>query len=232
MHHELEVVADPDAVAGTAAAFVARPARACVRAHGRFTSAASGGHTPWAMFARLAHEDVPWEHVAVFQVDERVAPDGDPDRNLTHLRESLGTAPAEVIAMPVNDADLDAAAAACGRSLPERFDLLHLGLGPDGHTASLVPHDPVHDVADRPVALTAPYMGHQRMTLTCPAPARAQQVLWLVTGADTREPLSRLVAEDRSIPAGRVEAAALVLADTAAAGRVPARVGDRPPAEP
>ena len=106
MHHELEVVADPDAVAGTAAAFVARPARACVRAHGRFTFAVSGGHTPWAMFARLAHEDVPWEHVAVFQVDERVAPDGDPDRNLTHLRESLGAAPAEVIAMPVNDADL------------------------------------------------------------------------------------------------------------------------------
>ncbi|MCX4452092.1 6-phosphogluconolactonase [Streptomyces sp. NBC_01340] len=220
MHHELEVVADPDAVAGTAAAFVARLARACVQAHGRFTFAVSGGHTPWAMFARLAHEDVPWERVAVLQVDERVAPDGDPDRNLTHLRESLGAAPAEVIAMPVNDADLDAAAAAYGRSLPERFDLVHLGLGPDGHTASLVPRDPVLEVSDRPVALTAPYMGHRRMTLTYPALARAQQVLWLITGADKREPLSRLVAGDRSIPAGRVEAAAsLVLADAAAAGR-------------
>ncbi|MER5618595.1 6-phosphogluconolactonase [Streptomyces sp. NPDC002215] len=152
MHHELQVVADPDAVAGTAAAFVARLAQACVQAHGRFTFAVSGGHTPWAMFARLAHEHVPWEHVAVFQVDERVAPDGDPDRNLTHLRESLGAAPAEVIA-----------------------------LGPDGHTASLVPRDPVLEVSDRLVALTAPYMGHQRMTLTYPALARAQQVLWLIT---------------------------------------------------
>lgn len=104
------------------------------------------------MFARLAHEHVPWEHVAVFQVDERVAPDGDPDRNLTHLRESLGAAPAEVIAMPVNDTDLDAAADAYGRSLPGRFDLVHLGLGPDGHTASLVPRDPVLEVSDRLVA--------------------------------------------------------------------------------
>ncbi|MFD8019036.1 6-phosphogluconolactonase [Streptomyces lavendulae] len=235
MHHELQVVADPDAVAGTAAAFVARLARACVQAHGRFTFAVSGGHTPWAMFARLAHEDVPWEHVAVFQVDERVAPDGDPDRNLTHLRESLGAAPAEVIAVPVNDAALDAAATAYGRSLPERFDLVHLGLGlgPDGHTASLVPQDPVLEVSDPSVALTTPYMGHQRMTLTYPALARAQQVLWLITGADKREPLSRLVAGDRSIPAGRAEAAAsLVLADAAAAGRDPARVGAQPPAGP
>ncbi|MGW6145426.1 6-phosphogluconolactonase [Streptomyces sp. NPDC055140] len=189
MHHELQVVADPDAVAGTAAAFVARLARACVQAHGRFTFAVSGGHTPWAMFAQLAHEHVPWEHVAVFQVDERVAPDGDQDRNLTHLRESLGTAPAEVIAMPVNDADVDAAAAAYGRSLPGRFDLVHLGLGPDGHTASLVPRDPVLEVSDRLVALTAPYMGHQRMTLTYPALARAQQVLWLIRSGQARTAL-------------------------------------------
>ncbi|MGO8938803.1 MAG: 6-phosphogluconolactonase [Mycobacterium sp.] len=230
MHNDLEVLADPDAVASTAAAFVARLARAGVQAHGRFTFAVSGGHTPWAMFARLANEDVPWEHVVVFQVDERVAPEGDPDRNLTHLRESLGAAPAEVIAMPVNDADLDAAAAAYGRSLPERFDLVHLGLGPDGHTASLVPGGSGARSLRPAGGLTAPYMGHQRMTLTYPGLARAQQVLWLITGADKREPLSRLTAGDRSIPAGRVEAAALVLCDAAAAGRSPARAGAQSPA--
>ncbi|MEU1405626.1 6-phosphogluconolactonase [Streptomyces sp. NPDC005728] len=176
MHHELGVVADPDAVAGTAAAFVGRLTQACVQAHGRFTFAVSGGHTPWAMFARLAQEHVPWKHVAVFQADERVPPDGDPDRNLIHLRESLGATPAEVIATPVNDAGLHAATAAYGRSLPERFDLVHQGPGPDGHTASLVPRDPLLELSYRLVALTAPCMSHQRMALTCPALARARQV--------------------------------------------------------
>jgi 6-phosphogluconolactonase len=215
--HELEVLPGPEAVAQAAAAYVARRAREAVALSGRFTFAVSGGHTPWAMFAELAALDVPWKQTALFQVDERVAAEGDPDRNLTHLRESLGDAPAEVVAMPVNENDLDAAAARYGALLPERFDLVHLGLGPDGHTASLVPGDPVLEVRGRLVAVTRPYQGHQRMTLTYPALARAEQILWLVTGEDKKVPLGQLLAADESIPAGRVKAAqSLVLADAAA----------------
>ncbi len=218
MEHELRVAPDADAVANQAAAYVAARARAMVAEHGRFTFAVSGGHTPWAMFAALAKEDMPWAEVALFQVDERVAPDGDPDRNVTHLRESLGGAHGQVHPMPVTDADLDAGAAAYAAELPQRFDLVHLGLGPDGHTASLVPGDPVLQVGDRLVALTQPYQEHRRMTLTYPALARADQLLWLVTGADKRDPLARLLAGDESIPAGRVHAArSLILADHAAA---------------
>lgn len=218
MHHELRSLADPDAVAGAGAAFVAERARAAVSERDIFHFAVSGGHTPWAMFGKLARETVPWDAVVIYQVDERVAPPGDPSRNLTHLTEALGSASAEIMPMPVNDADLTAAAAAYATDLPEHFDLVHLGLGPDGHTASLVPGDPVLSVTDRLVAVTGAYQGHPRMTLTYPALARAREILWLVTGADKKEPLAALLAGDTTIPAGRVEAAAsLVLADDAAA---------------
>jgi 6-phosphogluconolactonase len=217
VQNHLRVSPDPEAVAVSGADFVAGLARSAVAARGRFMFAVSGGRTPWAMFAALAEHDVPWADVQIFQVDERVAPDGDPDRNLTHLRESLGSAPARVHPMPVTAPDLAAAAAGYGSDLPQRFDLVHLGLGPDGHTASLVPGDPVLEVTDVLVALTQPYQGYQRMTLTYPALARADQLLWLVTGADKKEPLARLLAGDTSIPAGRVTAArSLVLADAAA----------------
>jgi 6-phosphogluconolactonase len=189
-----------------------------VSEYGRFTFAVSGGHTPWAMFAELARLDVPWADVELFQVDERVAPEGDPDRNLTHLRESIGDAPARVHPMPVNDPDLDKAAREYATVLPQRFDLVHLGLGPDGHTASLVPGDPVLEVTGELVAVTQPYQSHRRMTLTYPALTRAGQLLWLVTGSDKRDPLAELLAGDESIPAGRVVATrSLVLADEAAA---------------
>lgn len=219
--HEIEVLDDPEAVAWRGAAYVAELARAAVEDHGGFTFAVSGGHTPWAMFAHLRDEDVAWEKVSIFQVDERVAPPGNPDRNLTHLYQSLpDEAHAEVHSMPVDDEDLEAAAARYAASLPERFDLLHLGLGPDGHTASLAPGDPVLDVRDRDVALTRQYMGRRRMTLTYPALDRANEILWLVTGADKADPLRRLRAGDRSIPAGRVTAPNwLILADRAADGR-------------
>ncbi|HKB29523.1 MAG TPA: 6-phosphogluconolactonase [Streptosporangiaceae bacterium] len=218
MRHELVTYADADVLAEQAAVFVADRTREAVAARGRLTFAVSGGRTPWAMFAKLAGEDVPWEQVEIFQVDERIAPDGDPDRNLTHLRQSLRGAPARVVPMPVGDPDLDAAADSYAAALPARLDLVHLGLGPDGHTASLIPGDPVLDVTDRLVAVTGVYQGHRRMTLTYPALARADRLLWLVTGADKKEPLARLLAGDRSIPAGRVEAArSLVLADRQAA---------------
>ncbi len=179
----------------------------------------SGGTTPWAMFARLEVEDVPWSQTTIYQVDERIAPAADPDRNLAQLRSSLAGAPANVVPMPVEHDDPEAAAAEYAAALPERFDLVHLGLGDDGHTASLVPGDPVLDVVDRLVAVTAEYRGRRRMTLTYPALARADQILWLVTGADKVEALRRLRAGDRSIPAGRVEARrSLIVADRAAAG--------------
>jgi 6-phosphogluconolactonase len=226
---KLEVLADDAAVARCAAAFVASEARAAVAARGRFAIAVSGGRTPWQMLQALAGEDVPWNAVQLFQVDERVAPAGDPDRNLTHIEASLlATAPlprSNLHAMPVEATDLAAGAARYAAALrtitgaPPVLDLVHLGLGPDGHTASLVPGDPALDVGGDDVTVTGVYQGHRRMTLTFPTLDRARRVLWLVTGAEKQPMLARLRAGDRSIPAGRVRSdAAVILADTAAVG--------------
>jgi 6-phosphogluconolactonase len=226
---EIEVVADADAAARRSALLIAVEARAAVAMRGRFTLAVSGGRTPWQMLRVLATLQLPWSDVHLFQVDERVAPAGDADRNLTHVAESLlanvAVSPVRVHPMPVDDADLAAAATRYARELatvagsPAVLDLVHLGLGLDGHTASLVPNDPVLGVADRDVALTGRYAGHSRMTLTYPALNRARRVLWLVTGAEKTAMLARLRAGDRAIPAGRVESAhAVIVADAAAAG--------------
>lgn len=217
MQHDLDVFDSADAVARAAAAYVMSQARAAVADHGQFTFAVSGGSSPWAMFALLAHEEMPWREVVLFQVDERIAPDGDPDRNVTHLQASLGAVDVDLRSMPVTEPDPEAAADRYAGVLPARFDLVHLGLGPDGHTASLVPGDPALDVSDRLVAVTGEYQGRRRMTLTYPALARADQLLWLVTGADKARPLAQLLAFDVGIPAARVEAArSLVFADRAA----------------
>ena len=219
MPFEVEILPDPGAVARRRAEVVSETAAAAIDERGRFTFAVSGGHTPWAMFAELP-DTLAWDRVTIFQVDERVAPDGDPDRNLTHLLASLPAgAGADVQAMPVGADDLDAAAAAYAASLPDAFDLVHLGLGPDGHTASLVPGDPVLEVADRDVAVTGLYQGRRRMTLTYPALRRARRILWLVTGEDKVDALRRLRDGDHSIPGGRVSREqALVVADATAAG--------------
>ena len=158
------------------------------------------------MIHGLVSQNVAWDHTIIYQVDERVAPEGSDLRNLTHLRKSLATTAATIEAMGVNDDDLDDAAARYAALLPPRFDLVHLGLGPDGHCASLVPNDPVLEVTDRLVALSGPYQETRRMTLTYPALARANQLLWLVSGADKHDALEKLLDGDQSIPAGRVEA--------------------------
>ncbi|HEU4971174.1 MAG TPA: 6-phosphogluconolactonase [Gaiellaceae bacterium] len=216
---EIEILPDAESVARRGAEIVAAAAAEAVADRGRFEFAVSGGRTPWAMFADLAGK-MPWEKVTIYQVDERIAPDGDPDRNLTQLQRALppGGA-ADVRAMPVTFHDLEAAATDYADSLPEAFDLVHLGLGPDGHTASLIPGDAVLGVTDRDVALTGEYQGRRRMTLTYPVLNRAQRILWLVTGEDKVDALARLRAGDDSIPAGRVSAdRALVVADAGAAG--------------
>ena len=196
--------------------------------------AVSGGRTPWQMLRALAGEDVPWQGTHVVQVDERIASDGDPERNLTHLRECLpANAPlpsAHLHAMPVEEKDLEAAATSYARTLrqiagsPPMLDLAHLGLGADGHTASLVPGDPVCEVEDRDVALTGVYLGRRRMTLTYPILNHARRILWVVTGAEKGAMLARLRDGDRSIPAGRVrQDQAQVLADQAAAEKLGGR---------
>jgi 6-phosphogluconolactonase len=228
---KLDVFDDSDSVARAAAGQIAVDARAAVIARRRFTLAVSGGHTPWIMLRYLANEDVPWADVHIFQVDERVAPNGDPDRNLTHLHESLlehaPLRPEQIHAMQVEAADLEVAARQYEMDLqeiagrPAILDLVHLGLGPDGHTASLVPGDAVLNVTGADVALTAVYQGRRRMTLTYPALNRARRILWVATGDEKTEMLRRLMEGDASIPAGRVRSEqAIVLADRAAAGKL------------
>ena len=227
----LEVFEDAEAVARAAAANIATDARAAVAARGRFIMAVSGGKTPWIMLRALAGEEVPWKDVHVFQVDERIAPAGDPDRNLTHLRASLlehaPLPPQQIYAMPVDLPDLEAAAQQYARTLeqvagsPPVLDLAHLGMGPDGHTASLVPGDPVLKVTDADVGLTGVYMGRRRMTLTYPVLNRSRRILWLMTGSDKVAMLPRLLEGDTTIPSGRISRdQAVVLADRAAAANV------------
>jgi 6-phosphogluconolactonase len=225
---KIEVHADAAAIARKAAEIIAQDARAAVVSRGRYVMAVSGGGTPWLMLRALADMQIPWENVHIFQVDERAAPAGDPERNFTHLRESLldhaPLPPRHVHAMPVEATDLNSAALQYAKILrdvagsPPVIDLVHLGLGVDGHTASLVPGDPVLEVTDADVAVTRPYQGRRRMTLTFPVINRSRRVLWLVTGRAKAEALARLRDRDPSIPASGVrQDQALIIADRPAA---------------
>jgi 6-phosphogluconolactonase len=226
---EINIFPDAETVAREAAKVIAAEARLAVAARGKFVLAVSGGKTPWQMLRALAGENLPWPAMHIVQVDERVAPAGHADRNLTHLRESLSEAPLraeQIHAMPVEETNLEAAAVNYAKTLaqlagaPPVLDLVHLGLGADGHTASLVPGDAAMDVTDRDVALTGIYQQRLRMTLTYPLINRARKILWVATGTEKVEMLARLQAGDVSIPAGRIDSAnALVLADRAAAGK-------------
>jgi 6-phosphogluconolactonase len=221
--HNLQVLDDAEAVARRGAELIAEAARESVAANGSFAMAASGGHTPWAMYGQIEEQELPWQRTQIFQADERIAPPGSEERNLTHLIAALSIgAQGSLRPMPVNDEDPGAAAERYGASLPAALDLVHLGLGPDGHTASLVPGDPVLDVTDERAAVTGgEYQGVRRMTLTYPELNRARRLLWVVTGEKKREPLGKLLALDPSIPAGRVKPGdeSLILADRAAAPR-------------
>jgi 6-phosphogluconolactonase len=223
----LHPAVDAEAAARQAAALIAAEAREAVRRRGCFAVALSGGATPLRLWRLLAGQELPWPQVHLAQVDERLAPAGDAARNLTALRETLlrqvPLPPENVYPMPVEAPDPALAAREYGALLQRRigsrvvFDLVHLGLGEDGHTASLLPGDAALDVIGRDVALTGTYQGWRRMTLTYPALDRARRILWLVTGAGKAAALRRLFDADRSIPAGRVRrSGAVVVADAAA----------------
>lgn len=209
---------DSQDVAHVAAQTIAVIGADAVARKGSFTFAVSGGRTPWLMFEELASMEFPWPETTIFQVDERIAADDDDARNLGHLLQSLGTAQVSVVPMPVTSHDLADAARRYGSSLPSSIDLIHLGLGTDGHTASLVPGDPILDVVDQPVAITEnAYQGYRRMSVTYPTLNKAAAVLWVVTGAEKAPALRRLMDADPTIPAGRVHAAEMLLvADRAA----------------
>lgn len=217
MKHQLRVFESVEELAIGSAAFVAQRQRDRDSNNGPFTFALSGGRSPWLMLSELSHDEIAWSSTTIYQVDERAVANDDDLRNLKHIRAALSSTDALIEAMDVENTDLEAGAREYAALLPARFDLIHLGLGPDGHCASLVPNDPVLEVTDRLVAIAGPYQGTMRMTLTYPALHRADQLLWLVSGEDKVDALAKLLDGDTSIPAGRVEASAsLVMADRAA----------------
>ena len=237
---KIEVGRTGDDVAATAAIHLVERARAAVSRHGTFCIALSGGRTPWKMLECLVELDLPWTAIHVFQTDEREAPDGDPDRNATRLAAILGDSglpDANLHLMPVAGGDLRRACETYALAIARharsgRLDLVHLGLGEDGHTASLAPGDPVLDVADRDVAVAGPYRGRRRMTLTRAAIDRAAERMWVVTGASKAAMLARLRGGDGTIPAGRVSRRdAIVFADEAAATDLRVPAPDHPEAQ-
>lgn len=201
----IEVVRAQRDLARVAAGVLTEELERCLARKPRVAMALSGGRTPWAVFRWLAQAELDWRRVDIYQVDERIAASGDSARNIEGLRESLlDRVPARVFPMPVEEPDLDAAAARYGQSLPRVLDIIHLGLGADGHTASLLPGDPVLDVSDRLVAVTKPHYGFRRMTLTFPAFERAGEIVWIVAGSDKSAVARRLLVADPTIPAGRI----------------------------
>ncbi len=218
---DIHVAHDAPQAATDAAEWVARQLRNAVRRRGAATVAVSGGSTPALMFADLARMDVPWAAVDVWQVDERVALDDDPARN-AHLLATLPVAKGRLHLMAVTARDQRAAVRRYAASLPERFDVVHLGMGDDGHTASWPPTDPVID-SPEPVALSGLYNGFVRMTLTPVVVNAARHRLVLAPGATKATPMRRWLLEDRSLPIQRVRRTnTVVVIDDAAAAQLSA----------
>ncbi|MEO8264532.1 MAG: 6-phosphogluconolactonase [Ilumatobacteraceae bacterium] len=217
---DVTVAPDPQSAADEAAAWIARQLRNAVSRRGAATVAFSGGSTPALMLAALALLRVPWGATTVFQVDERVAPEGDPDRNAT-LLDVLRPHRPSIHLMPVASGDLGSAALRYAALLPDRLDIVHLGLGDDGHTASWPPGDPVID-APGVVAVSGEYKGRVRMTLTVHAVNAARHRLVLATGSAKAPVIERWMLHDPSLPVqrlGRTNTA--VMLDAAAAARLP-----------
>ncbi len=213
----VEVRRSPDEACLAAAQTIADALRSAVADRGVATLAVSGGKTPATMLAALTRQAVPWSSVQVFQVDERCAPIGHLDRNsaaLTHTLSLVADGPSQGNLLHLMDVPDDAvqgwerlgeSAAQHYSTLlpPAGFDVVHLGLGDDGHTASLVPNDPVLAITDRAVAVTETYQGRHRLTLTTPTINSARLLVWLAVGAAKMPMISRLLQGDTSIPAGR-----------------------------
>ncbi len=208
---------DEDA-SGRAARSIARRLASALRARGSATLAVSGGSTAPLMLAALATADLPWDRIGVWQVDERVAPDRHPDRNANHLDDF----PGRHHLMPVTAADLNRACRRYAAGLPARFDVVDLGMGADGHTASWPPGDPVID-SERPVDLSDQYQGRVRMTLTPAVVNAAAGRVVLITGADKAPAVAAWLAGSENLPIARVRRTnTVVVLDPAAAGRLDA----------
>jgi 6-phosphogluconolactonase len=217
---DLVIAPDPPTAARETAEWVARQLRNAVSRRGVATVAFSGGSTPALMLAALAELELPWESTTVFQVDERIAPDEDPDRN-ANLFETLPSRRTSIELMPVTAKDLDAAVTRYAALVPDRFDVVHLGVGDDGHTASWPPGDRVID-ADGKVALSGEYKGRRRMTLTVHAVNAARHRVVLATGEAKAPVIERWLLHDHGLPVDRVgRTNTVVVLDSAAAARLP-----------
>ncbi len=202
---------------------------------GRCIIALSGGRTVWRMLRDLGRLRIHWHDLQVFQVDDRVVAENDDRRHARQIADLL-IAPAmlraaQFHAMPVERSNLEAGAEEYARLLGEHggtppvLDVVQLGIGADGHTASLVPGDRLLAAHDRDVGISAPYQGVARMTLTFRVLDSARHRLWLVTGADKAAALRKLWVGDASVPAGRVaRESAIIFADAAAAVELPADI--------
>lgn len=242
--HQLRIEAVDD-WALRSAELLAQAIEAALGQRGRCLLVLSGGSTPRPVFDELALMDLRWERVMLLQADERLAPDGSPDRNLTQQQEAFEGCGATWLPLPVDRLLKAAAASSDGESLLDRrppagvvaeilgdfnarlvefadeppvVDIAQLGIGTDGHTASLLPGDPALDELRRYVALTGLYQGHRRLTMTRPVFDRARLVVWLARGHEKAEPLGRLLTGDLSIPAGIIRPRqSVIVADSDAA---------------